>query len=93
MDKEKEESFFKLISLKGARDILNYLNQHSTAQHVSLNTLMSAATLNVRLIELLEFRLIEHHLEKEDVRKEWYTITEKGKRILQLLADLVKIID
>ena len=93
MDKEKEESFFKLISLKGTRGILNYLNEHSTAQHASLNTLMSAATLNVKLIELLEFGLIEHHLEKEGVRKEWYTITEKGKKILQLLAEIVKIID
>ena len=93
MDREKGDSFFKLISLKGTRDILNYLNEHNTAQHASLNTLMSAATLNAKLIELLEFGLIEHHLEKEDVRKEWYTITEKGKRFLQLLADLVKIID
>jgi DNA-binding HxlR family transcriptional regulator len=90
VDKESEEIFFKLISLKGTRDILNYLNEHGTAQHTNLNTLMSAATLNARLLDLLKFGLIEHHLEKEGVRKEWYAITRKGKRILQLLAELVK---
>lgn len=79
------ENFFKLISLKSTRDILTYLNEHDTVQHAELNSFMNAATLYVRLTELLEFSLIEHHLEKILIRKEWYTITKKGRKILNYL--------
>jgi predicted transcriptional regulator len=33
--------------------------------------------------------LIEHHLQKEPARKEWYEITEKGREISKYLEDLV----
>ena len=82
---ERIENFFKLISLKSARDILTYLNEHDTVQHTELNSFMNAATLYIRLTELLEFSLIEHHLEKEPTRREWYEITEKGKKVLEYL--------
>ncbi len=39
-------------------------------------------TLNTRLKQLLEFNLITHHLEKKELRKEWYEITEKGRKVL-----------
>ena len=82
---ERIEHFFKLISLKSTRDILTYLNEHDTAQHTELNSFMNAATLYIRLTELLEFSLVEHHLEKILVRKEWYSITKKGKKIYEYL--------
>ena len=84
MDEEREEQFLKLISSKRARDILKYLDGHDTAQHADLNAFMNAATLNTKLHELLTFDLIEHHLDKSDMRKEWYNITEKGMLILHI---------
>ena len=92
MDKEREERFLKLISSKRARDILTYLNEHETTQHADLNAFINAITLNMKLHELLIFDLIEHHLDKSDMRKEWYTITEKGKKILQCLEDMIETV-
>lgn len=53
---------------------------------------MNICTLNKRVKQLLDFNLISHHLEKKDVRKEWYEITEKGKKTLEILEEMVKII-
>ena len=89
---ERIENFFKLISLKSTQDILTYLNEHVSVQHTELNSFMNTATLYVRLTELLEFGLIEHHLEKEPTRREWYEITEKGRKILKYLEDLVELV-
>jgi DNA-binding HxlR family transcriptional regulator len=89
---KREEQFLKLISSKSARDILKYLNRHDTAQHADLNAFMNAATLNTTLNELLMFDLIKHHLDKNSTRKESYTITEKGKKILQYLDDMIEVL-
>ena len=92
MDEEREERFLKLISSKSVRDILKYLNEHETTQHADLDAFMNTSTLNMKLNELLAFNLIKHHLDKSDIRKEWYTITEKGKKILQYLEDMIKTV-
>jgi hypothetical protein len=45
-----------------------------------LNRTLVPHTLNCRLKELLQYKLIEHRFEK-DKREEWYEITEKrGKK-------------
>jgi predicted transcriptional regulator len=44
----------------------------------------------MKLNELLAFDLITHHLDKSGIRKEWYTITEKGKKIFQNLKNMIK---
>ena len=41
-----------------------------------------------RIRELLKYGLVEHHLERERTRKEWYELTEKGKKILQYTQKL-----
>jgi DNA-binding HxlR family transcriptional regulator len=92
MDEEREEQFLKLISSRSARDILQYLNEHDTAQHADLNAFINTSTLNMKLNELLALDLITHHLDKSGIRKEWYTITEKGKKILQCLENMIKIV-
>ena len=68
------------------------MNEHETTQHADLNAFINAVTLNMKLHELLTFDLIEHHLDKSDMRKEWYTITEKGIQILQCLEDMIKTV-
>lgn len=92
MDEEREEEFLKLVSYRGTRTILQYMDSHDTAQHADLDTFMNTATLNMRLSKLLEFDLIEHHLDKKGVRREWYTITEKGRKILNHLEEMIIVI-
>lgn len=36
---------------------------------------------------------VKYHLEKKDVRKEWHEITERGRKILQILEDLTKVVE
>ena len=93
MDEKGEQHFLRVISLKGSKHILKYLDEHDIAQHGDLDAFMNTVTLNRRLRELLELGLIEHHLDKTDVRKEWYSITEKGKKIINYLENLIKLIN
>ena len=88
---EREEEFLKLIGSKGTIDILRYLNKHKTGQYKDLIELVNEVTLYNRVKQLLKFSLIVHHLDKKDVRREWYEITEKGKRVLQILGTLKKL--
>ncbi len=90
---EKEEEFLKSISLKGTIDILRYLREHGTGQYKDLIEFMNEVTLYRRVKQLLEFDLIIHHLNKKDVRKEWYEITDKGRKILQILEDIIQETD
>lgn len=93
MEKEKEENFLKMLGLKATRDILEFLSENGTAQYKQLQQFVNTHTLNTRLRELLEFNLVEHHMVREDVRKEWYQPTEKGLKVLQQLKSLVKIVE
>jgi predicted transcriptional regulator len=45
------------------------------------------------LRELLIFGLLEHHIKKEEKRTEWYTITERGKKVAELLKEIVAFMD
>ena len=87
---DKEEEFLKLISLKGTIDILRYLNEHGTGQYKDLIELVNEVTLYNRVKQLLEFDLIIHHLNKKDIRKEWYVLSKKGRKILQVLEDIIR---
>ena len=89
MEKKDEEEFLKLIGTKEIRKILELLDEYGAVQNKRMIEFMNMPTLSVRLRKLLHFHLIEHHYEKEKKRKEWYELTDKGKRILQKLKDLI----
>jgi DNA-binding PadR family transcriptional regulator len=45
----------------------------------------------VRTKQLIALGLIEHHLLRgTGKRREWYTLTEKGKRVLKAIIELEK---
>jgi DNA-binding HxlR family transcriptional regulator len=92
MNEIRIQDLLKLVGSKGTIHILRVLNEHEAVQYKQLREFMNICTLNKRVKQLLEFNLISHHLEKKDVRKEWYEITEKGKRTLEILEEMVKII-
>ena len=93
MDENEEEAFLKMIGLKGTVPILRYLNEKGEAQYVELIRLINVVSLNTRLKQLLHFKLIQHHLERLELRREWYSITDKGKKILNHLDEIVELMD
>jgi DNA-binding HxlR family transcriptional regulator len=90
---EKGDEFLKMIGLTGTKRILDFIYEHSTAQYKDFQPFMNAHTLNRRLRELLIFGLLEHHIKKEEKRTEWYTLTERGKKVAELLKEIVAFMD
>ena len=88
---EREEEFFRVIGLKDTIHILRHLKKHDEVRFTQFAEFVNPVTLQRRLKQLLRLNLIEHHLEREDVRKEWYEFTEKGKKVLQILEDIIKV--
>ena len=88
---KKEKDFLKLIGLSGTIDILIYLNRHEKGQYKDFNSQICAPVLNKRLPKLLEFGLITHHSARENGKKEWYEITDIGKKAVKHLKKLIEI--
>jgi DNA-binding HxlR family transcriptional regulator len=87
----KNEEIPKVIGLKGTVYILEYLSTHRKTQYKDLNETLTTHTLNDRLQELLDLKLIEHHFVRKEKREEWYTITEKGRKVLHIIQNLKKL--
>jgi DNA-binding PadR family transcriptional regulator len=92
MDRDREIELLQLLGSKGTRGILQELSTRGKVKCTDFHVDISIPTLYTKLTKLLEFSLIEHHLEKEPTRQEWYEITEKGRKILRYLEDLVELI-
>jgi len=92
---ERKYDLFYILGLKGTIQILKYLREHKKAQYKDLRSVgLSIHLLNDRLRQLLKLNLISHHLvlKRRQKRKEWYELTEKGKKILKLILELEKIV-
>lgn len=89
MEKESE-NFLRMISAKSAIEILEFLSDHSETQYKEMQEFVNTHTLNLRLSELLNYSLIQHYLQRSE-RIEWYEITEKGRKILHYLRELVAL--
>ncbi|MBU7012372.1 MAG: winged helix-turn-helix transcriptional regulator [Theionarchaea archaeon] len=87
----KEREVLKLPGLTGTWEILTYLCEHDTGSYRHFRTYISDSTLNKRLRQLLRSGLIEHHLTREDSKKEWYEITERGKKFTKLMTAQLKL--
>ena len=88
---KSEEEFMRMIGAKGTIEILEFLNENENAQYKDFQSIINTHTLNTRLRNFLDHDLVEHHLTKEVKRAEWYTITEKGKKVLHLLKTLIEV--
>ena len=91
MDKKEEKEFLKLIGLTGTIFILRYLNEHDSGQYKDLQDYINTHSLNQRLRTLLHFNLVEHHYVRDQTKKkEWYTLTETGRKVLSLIEEMIK---
>ena len=91
--KKGSEDFFKNLGLTGTIVILEILGEHKTARYMQFAEFVNAPLLNLRLQWLLQSGLIEHHLERKDTKREWYTLTERGQNVLNQLHEIQKILD
>jgi DNA-binding HxlR family transcriptional regulator len=89
MGDNRNQEFLQMLSARGALEILKFLDEREEVQHRQMKGIINTHTLNNRIRELLEFELIQHHLEKSEKRHEWYTLTEKGKKVLEILEILI----
>ncbi len=90
---DEKNDILKLLGSKGTFAILRCLHEHGTRQYKDLMEFVNIPTLNDRLRRLLQLKLIEHHLERVNTRKEWYSLTEKGKQVLNHLETIVMLIE
>ncbi len=93
MENVKEKDFLSILGKKGTIDVLRFLEEHSTARYKHLQQFVSTHTLNARIKDLIHLDLIQHKFVKEELRKEWYELTERGRKVLQCLDELRKIIE
>jgi DNA-binding HxlR family transcriptional regulator len=90
MQKE-DETILKIAGAKGTMEILEFLNKHETGQYAQMNDFTNAHTLNTRLRQLSSYGMIQHHDHTSDMGADWYTITEKGEKVLHHLKELVNL--
>lgn len=90
---KEQEQFIKMLGSKATRSILQFLDKERKARYKQFQEFVNTHTLNTRLKELMEYDLIQHHMVREETRKEWYEPTERGQRVLQLLNELAEMVD
>jgi DNA-binding HxlR family transcriptional regulator len=93
LDTEKLELinvFFRMMGLKGAAEILVTLDTMGKGRYKDMQKSLNTYTLNERIRDLLSYGLIEHHLVRENVRKEWYQLTEAGKRVVEHMYGMIE---
>ena len=89
-DRETEDhlkEFFKVLGLTATVEILKSI-QEGRNQYLDFFTTASVSTVNKRIKQLITLGIIKHHLGREPKRKEWYTLTERGKRVLEAVIRL-----
>ncbi len=87
---EEDRLLLKVLGLTGAWEILYFLSRNSKGTHGEFLQMMNMSTLNMRLSELIEHKMIEHHLVRNP-RREWYEITPKGREIFQFLLKILQV--
>ncbi len=85
------EPIMKMLGSKGAVEILQ-ITSKGKADYRDLQQFVNTHTLNTRIGEFLQYNLIEHHVVREDIRKEWYEITEKGEKVVKILDELATVV-
>lgn len=89
---KKKKNYFVVLGRTSTKKILEFLDEHHSVGYKDLKQFASLYALNRILKELMDFDLIKYYYVDKGVRKEWYELTERGKKILQCLRELEKIL-
>lgn len=90
---EKKKDLFAILGRKATKEILELLEEHGTAQYKEFKQIATPFTVNTILRNLEDLNLIQHFCERENERREWYEPTEKGRKVVQCLRELEKLIE
>ena len=91
--REIQYRFLYTLGLKGSIKILKYLKENGKGQYKNLLELdLIVSTLNWRVRKLIGLGLISHNITLIEKRVEWYELTDKGKKVLNLVQKLEKVI-
>jgi DNA-binding HxlR family transcriptional regulator len=90
---EEQEEFVKMLGSKATRSILAFLDKEGRVRYKQFQEFVNTHTLNTRLRDLMRYDLIQHHMVREEIRREWYEPTDKGRKALQLLNELANLVD
>jgi len=93
MDKKRERDFLKVLGSKYTKNILEYIDEHGKGQYSEFREFANSHILNVRLRQLLKFKLIQHCMVRKRLKKEWYELTERGRMVLQFMEEQVNLIE
>lgn len=89
MEDQNIKEFFRVLGLVSTVDLLKSI-QKGENQYKHFALFANVSTINSRMRQLVHLGIIEHHLGREPKRKEWYTLTKRGERILRAIARLEK---
>ena len=89
MDDQDLKEFFKVLGSAATRDILTSIHEGNN-QHKDFLRFGSISTINQRTKQLESLDIIEHHLGREGIRREWYTLTKRGERVVKGIPGLEK---
>ena len=88
-DRDNLKEFFKVLGSAATRDMLTSIDEGNN-QHKDFLKFGSISTINQRTKQLVGLDIIEHHLGREEMRREWYTLTERGERVVRAIPVLEK---
>ncbi|MBU7046375.1 MAG: winged helix-turn-helix transcriptional regulator [Theionarchaea archaeon] len=82
--------FLRVLGFTATVDILNSIEEGKN-QYKHFIPFASISTLNERVKQLESLGIIEHHLAREDKRREWYTLTQKGEKVVKVITKLERV--
>ncbi len=88
---DKEEPL-KILFSKGTKEMLALAVEKGAARHKDFQQYGTPYLVNGRLNYLYGHGLLRHCFLKEEVRKEWYEPTEKGRKALECMRYLEELV-
>ena len=81
-DQDNLRELYRILGLVATREILLSILDGKN-QYNDFLSFGSNATINGRLRQLINLGLIEHKLVRDDKRREYYTLTERGESVIE----------
>ncbi len=86
---DRKDDFLKLVISKDTIDIPRYLSEHRTGQYKDFVEFVDVDILQHRVNRLLGYTLIKHSEEEQGT--EQYKLTDDGRKVLQIMEEIIRI--
>lgn len=92
VEPDKVEEFLNLIGSRFTAQILEFMEQKEQTRYGDM-TFLSCFSLNKRLHYFLKHGVVEHHVERLPLKREWYELTERGRKMNGLLRRMSVLLE